>query len=191
MSNKKFLVYAGMVLFSLSLILTNTVAHAQRNASGKVTYLVNIIDSLDLVIAGHKRQAARLDSLLRIEKEHSAGLQASLDSLNTERKKLEAKVDGYQGENLKLSQSNRILIVFNSFVALLLIVTLVFYLRKMNRKPAVQSAAPSRPAVSAPPSVHASFEDKLQQLERLGKLREKGFLSDEEFSLEKNRVLGK
>jgi hypothetical protein len=35
------------------------------------------------------------------------------------------------------------------------------------------------------------FEDKIAMLERLGKLREKGMLSDEEFMSEKNRLFGK
>jgi hypothetical protein len=36
-----------------------------------------------------------------------------------------------------------------------------------------------------------SFDDKLQQLERLGKLREKALLSEEEFLAEKQRILGR
>ena len=109
------------------------------------------------------------------------------------RKKLEANISSFKGENLKLNQSNRILIVFNSLVAVLLLVTLFYFLRRMGkRKPSGSSAtAQELAAGGSGPIVFTSFEDKLQHLERLGMLKEKGLLSEEEFLIEKQRVLGK
>ena len=177
----------------LAMVCCFDAAIAQRQATAKTAYLVNIIDSLDGLIAEQKIKIGKLESSLEQEKASADEMREKLAALDEEKKKLESNVDAYQGENLKLSQSNRILIVFNSFVAVLLIVTLVFYLRKMNRKPVsvVGNSTASKPVAVSNHSVHASFEDKLQQLERLGKLREKGFLSDDEFLSEKNRVLGK
>lgn len=184
--NFKIAVCAAFLLFTG---MNSTLA--QRQNASKVAYLVGIIDSLDHVIAEQKATISGLESSLKKEQNTVADLQSQLTALEDKSKKLETNVNTFQGENLKLSQSNRILIVFNSFVAVLLIVTLVFYLRKMNRKPViVQNQSPKQNG-SGVSSVHASFEDKLQQLERLGKLREKGFLSDDEFLAEKNRVLGK
>jgi hypothetical protein len=165
--------------------------NAQGRNADRVNYLVGIIDSLDQVILEKNAKLHRSDSLLELEKSNSATLREELNKKENIRKTLESDVTEYQGENLKLNQSNRILIVFNSFVAVLLIVTLVFYLRKMNRKPDQDLQIAGKIISNSSTSVHASFEDKLQQLERLGKLREKGFLSDEEFITEKNQILGK
>jgi hypothetical protein len=159
--------------------------------NARVEYLVSIIDSLDQVIACQNQKLQQSDTLLAVEKRANAALKQQVSSMDSQRKELETDVTEYQGENLKLSQSNRILIIFNSFVAVLLIITLVFYLRKMNRRPVSEPMITGKTVTNHATAVHASFEDKLQQLERLGKLREKGFLSDEEFLAEKNQILGK
>jgi hypothetical protein len=140
-------------------------------------------------------QNAKLDSLdniLETERLNTADLREQLIKLDDYRKKLEGNVDSFKGENLKLNQSNRILIVFNSLVAVLLITSLVFFLRKIGKKK-------NEPAVLNTPSggklnsqvKFVNFEDKLAQLERLGKLREKQLLSEEEFIVEKQNILGK
>jgi len=167
-------------------------SYGQASKNNKVNYLIEIIDSLDRVLVNRNATIIKADSLLQSEKATSNDLRDQLITLDEMRKKLEANVNTYQGENLKLNQSNRILVIFNSFVAVLLIVTLVFYLRKINKKAAPEPANNGETQTrKATVSVHASFEDKLQQLERLGKLREKGLLSDDEFLFEKNQVLGK
>lgn len=56
----------------------------------------------------------------------------------------------------------------------------------------VAAAAPPPPAPAAPaPAPAAAGEDDLiDQLERLGKLREQGILTDEEFAAQKAKLLG-
>lgn len=152
-----------------------------------------IIDSLELVVGELQRDKNRLDSLYITEKLTSAELRDQVIRIDDYRKKLEANISSFKGENLKLNQSNRILIVFNSLVAVLLLVTLFYFLRRMGkRKPSGSSAtAQELAAGGSGPIVFTSFEDKLQHLERLGMLKEKGLLSEEEFLIEKQRVLGK
>lgn len=53
-----------------------------------------------------------------------------------------------------------------------------------------QQAPPPGYTVPAPSPPADESADRLAQLERLGKLREQGLLSDEEFAAEKRRVLG-
>jgi len=149
-------------------------------------------DSLINVIA---IQASHLDSLaglLDAERQSSAELREKMIQLDDYRKKLEGNVDSFKGENLKLNQSNRILIVFNSLVAVLLIISLVFFLRKIGRK-RNEPVAVATPSGGKPNDQvkFTNFEDKLAQLERLGKLREKELLSEEEFVVEKLKILGK
>jgi hypothetical protein len=48
--------------------------------------------------------------------------------------------------------------------------------------------APAPP--SPPPAAAPAEDDRIAQLERLGKLREQGLLTDEELAAEKARILG-
>jgi Short C-terminal domain len=57
------------------------------------------------------------------------------------------------------------------------------------RLPEVRRPAGENAAASAPPSVSGE-DNRLQQLERLAELRDKGALTEEEFAAEKARVLG-
>jgi len=62
-------------------------------------------------------------------------------------------------------------------------------LPEVRRPPAEGSAAAGEEAATA--VIPAEAEDtRLQRLERLGSLREKGVLTDEEFAAEKARLLG-
>lgn len=54
--------------------------------------------------------------------------------------------------------------------------------------PAPQAPAPQ--AAPAPPGSGGSTEDRLEQLKKLGELRDAGVLSDDEFQAEKSKILG-
>lgn len=150
-----------------------------------------MIDSLNSRIAGLEQQVGALESSLQKEQTVSAELRDEMIKLDDYRKKLEQNVATFKGENLHLNQSNRILIFFNAMVAVLLLVTLVFFLRRLGRKGIGHNHTIAKPVNSASPPPAQNFEDKIALLERLGRLREKGLLSEEEFLVEKNRVFGK
>ncbi|MDQ3051151.1 MAG: hypothetical protein M3Q95_09730 [Bacteroidota bacterium] len=150
------------------------------------------IDSLQQVISMYVGKLDSLDAVLETERVAAADLREQIIKLDDYRKKLEGNVDSFKGENLKLNQSNRILIVFNSLVAVLLIISLVFFLRKIGRKKAtIEPVSTPLNGRKTEQIKFTSFEDKLAQLERLGKLREKDLLSEDEFVVEKQRILGK
>lgn len=154
------------------------------------------IDSLKMVVENLEISFRNADSLYKAEKFVTADLRDQLLKLDDYRKKLESNNQDFKGENLKLNQSNRILIIFNSLVAVLLVITLVFFLKRLSRKKAdtiAESDSNTETTANEPASNtrFASFEDRLMQLERLGKLREKGLLSEAEFVAEKQKVLGK
>lgn len=54
----------------------------------------------------------------------------------------------------------------------------------------VAAAAPPPPAPAAPAPAAAGEDDLIDQLERLGKLREQGILTDAEFAAQKAKLLG-
>jgi len=156
--------------------------------------LVRAIDSLNAVVAS-RDSASRLltrtvmarDSALREQQEQAVRQAARIAAL-------EKQLETYKGENRKLDQSNRILILFNSVVGLLLLITLVWFLRNIGRKKAGKSnASPAQPRPEATGSGTAGFqllEQKLVQLERLNKLKEQGALNEEEFQRHKQQVIG-
>ena len=78
------------------------------------------IDSLQVVVDTQHTRLDSLANLLENERETTADLREQVIKIDDYRKKLEGNVDSFKGENLKLNQSNRILIVFNSLVAVIL-----------------------------------------------------------------------
>ena len=151
-----------------------------------------IIDSLEQSLASQLVIIDSINQLYSTEKLVTVDLRNQMIQLDDYRKKLEDNISSFKGENLKLNQSNRILIVFNSLVAILLITSLIFFLRKIGRrKNTVAEATNQGPLQKVEPARFTNFVDKLQQLERLGKLKEKSLLSEEEFIVEKQRILGK
>ena len=195
---KMFRLYLGICLLILSVAgnsfaQVKPVAKSSRSVSLKVDNSQKIIDSLELLVVRLQMEVNQLDSFYKSEKLTSADLRDQVIRIDDYRKKLEANINSFKGENLKLNQSNRILIVFNSLVAVLLLVTLFYFLKRMGKKKNSPSADTSNE--SGQPSSgtinFGTFEDKLQHLERLGALKEKGLLSEAEFLLEKQRVLGK
>jgi len=152
-----------------------------------------LIDSLSIELEALKTKFDNSDSLYKAEKFTTAELRDQVIKLDDYRLKLEETISSFKGENLKLNQSNRILIVFNSMVAVLLIISLVFFLKKIGKrkkddKTTKLDAEISQKSVTG---TMLSLEEKLQQLERLGKLKEKGLLSESEFVNEKQQILGK
>jgi hypothetical protein len=113
---------------------------------------------------------------------------------------LEKKLSDFKGDNLKLDQSNRILIIFNALVGLLLLITLVWFLRNIGRKKAKDKnkaiAAADTPApsgIAIQPGLSRDqqyFDYRLEQLEKLGQLKQNGILTDEEFNRQKQQILG-
>jgi len=175
--------------------VTNSPKPARSN-SPRMSADKMAIDSLKTVIEELNQSSRKSDSLYKAEKFITADLRDQILKIDDYRKKLEDNNKSFKGENLKLNQSNRILIIFNSLVAILLVITLVFFLKRLTRKKSSQQTSIDLPQVNSSNDVNqstrfASFEDRLMQLERLGKLREKGLLSEAEFIAEKQKVLGK
>ncbi|HPA31760.1 MAG TPA: SHOCT domain-containing protein, partial [Bacteroidia bacterium] len=124
-------------------------------------------------------------------------------------------------DNKALSEKNIVLIVFNSLVAVGLILSLFFLLRKPvakkmllntpdSEKPlakveqsrVAQQVPVARPVEVKPEPVikvspegilsasHDALDFKLDQIEKLARLKEKGYLTDEEFNVQKRQILG-
>ena len=157
------------------------------------------IDSLNTVISSMN---VSYQEAIRLNREKSATIdelgEKIIKSHNTNIE-LEKKLADFKGDNLKLDQSNRILIIFNALVGLLLLVTLVWFLRNIGRKKAPGKNKITAPGDSAAAEVTVQpvlsrdqqyFDYRLEQLEKLGQLKQNGVLNDEEFNRQKQQILG-
>jgi septal ring factor EnvC (AmiA/AmiB activator) len=153
----------------------------------------NEIDSLALVTQSQQTKITELNKKIESKDLTIAGLDTLVAKQKAEIQELTKELGEYRGHNLKLDQSNRILIIFNSIVGFLLLVTLVWFVRNLGRKKSkntVSSTPQGGNNLAAGTSGIRNVESKLEQLERLSKLREKGILTEEEFNTQKQQVLG-
>ena len=186
----------------ISLMLMEPVS-AQRNNAKTYRELIdeqaNRSDSLNVAVSRLEDEKMSMqeasDKLITRINE----LEMEVEQLRSDKSELSQQLDGFYSDNLHLNQSNRILIAFNFLVGVLLLVSLIFFLRRIGRSKqsaagtsSVEAQVPEStadPVRKAAANVHVSFEDKLQQLERLGSLKEKGVLTDEEFNIQKRTIL--
>jgi ABC-type multidrug transport system fused ATPase/permease subunit len=147
-------------------------------------------DSLAQIITDLQLQIASLNKSIHEKNENISRLDSTLSERNKRIVELNKQLEEYYGHNLQLSHSNRILIVFNSIVGFLLLVTLIWFVRYLGRKKPVASIKPVTPSGNSQPAALRTIESKLEQLERLSNLRDKGVLSEEEFNNQKQQILG-
>ena len=194
-------------LLAIVIILFVTEAQAQK---GKKVYIKpqpitftrkeydKIIDSLDKTVVEFRDEWEKSQEIIRQRDSSISEMDLQIQKMQASINKLHSSNSEVTSQNLKLDQSNRILIIFNSVVGVLLLSTLVWFLRNIGRKktprpkPATPFEATSTTVINPVPTSqnnHFHFENKLQQLERLGKLKEKGVLNDEEFNFQKQQIL--
>jgi hypothetical protein len=185
------LIHSGLIFGLSAIVFLISTGMKITPAAHQITEQQIAIDSLSQRVLFLEAENLKTDSLYDAERFTSAGLRDQIIKLDDYRKELEAEIASLRGENQKQNQGNIILIVFNAFVAVLLLITLIFFLRGKKKKKAQELPPVKIPANGNRTHVFTSFEDKLVQLERLGNLKEKGLLSEEEFLAEKHNVLGK
>lgn len=181
----------------LTIFMTASVIAQQRHPGyvplSQLKKAENEIDSLAMVTLSQQTQINSLNKKIESRDATIAGLDSIVAIQKAEISELNRELENYRGHNLKLDQSNRILIIFNSIVGFLLLVTLVWFVRNLGRKKSknnpTTSLLPGNNAVSSSSGIR-NIESKLEQLERLSKLREKGILTEEEFNFQKQQVLG-
>lgn len=144
-------------------------------------------DSLSRTLVHADQSKSILATELNMEKENASGMQ----------KKLEAS----QKEIDRLELRNDVLLVFNVAIAVLLVAGLIYVMFRRRRNPA--SVHPDEATVKElkrPVSISGfnqqamrahtdPLEMKMEKIEKLGKLREKGLLTDEEFISQKEKIL--
>ena len=190
----------GLVLFSFSGISQDTLRKKPVNFIVKPTYLPGmlpdakssfptsknfIIDSLSSQVGLMNRQNDSLLFLLNDEVTRVRSLEKELASAREANQNLEKELDLMRGDQLQTTHKSSILLIFNVIVAIILLIALIwiFNKRKVDESPRQQER--TTPKVTADP-----MERKMERIEKLGKLRDKGLLTDEEFLSQKKQILG-
>ena len=140
--------------------------------SNEIIRLKEQNDSLLLLINNEIRRS----QLFEME---SAKLKESEDSINRE-------LVFSRGSQLQTSHTSSVLLIFNLLAGIIVLVALVWI---FNRKKVDQSTGQAPESANKPRVVADHLDRKMERIEKLGKLRDKGLLTEEEFQLQKKQIL--
>jgi len=173
------LVYSCLLLF---------VGHANAQQLRRFDRRAMIIDSLVRTVDQiHIQQ----DSMRRMLKQQSAvveELTAGNLKLQEENTRLKEQLADARGDNLQSSHTSSVLFVFNVIVGVFLLIALLWMF--VRRKVDDREESPASVNGARKPVLEGNFENKLERIQKLGSLRDKGLLTDDEFNLQKQQILG-
>lgn len=187
-----------------------------RTVTRKGTVMPN--DSVYDALFIAQNKVGNLSEAMKAKDEAFMTLLNKSDSLISANKNMQARFNALAADNKALEEKNIVLIIFNSLVALGLILALFFLLRKpVAKKMLLNTPAPKQentvpntaaaetvrkqpetklePVIKVSPegilaASHDALDFKLDQIEKLARLKEKGYLTDEEFVVQKKQILG-
>lgn len=126
----------------------------------------------DTLKAAHRSLQARN---LQLSKEN--------EKLGEELRFLQSELEETRSEHLQTAHTRSILFILNLLAGFFLLVALIWiFYRRRTDKPLLQIKRTRRNGELE--------EDSLSRLEKLGNLREKGLLTEEEFNFQKRQLLG-
>ncbi len=149
-----------------------------------------LIDSLASFVDYILVQQDSLKQIMRSQKERLDSSVAALEKVSAENVKLKESLKDSQGDTLQSNHTNSILFIFNVGVGIFLLIALLWmFMKKKNEDDdKSEDVAPSRK--KAKTNQDENFDHKLDRIQKLGNLRDKGLLTDEEFNLQKSQILG-
>jgi hypothetical protein len=142
------------------------------------------IDSLSQSIETFKVTNDSLVELIRDQEAKGDELKRINKQLSETNENLTLELEKTKGDQLQTSHTSSILLIFNIIAGIILLVTLIWI---YNRK------KPDENEEEVIPRVHNNrdhVEAKIDRIEKLGKLRDKGLLTEEEFLSQKRQILG-
>lgn len=183
-------------LFTILMLftLTFTEVPAQQNTGASKARMIvydrrgMIIDSLISTLELIRIQQDSMRRMLRQQTAKMDELTAENFKLKEDNTNLKSELEDSRGDNLQSSHTNSVLFIFNVGVGIFLLIALIWmFMRKKgdDRTDAAGGSSASRKKV-----VEENFENKLERIQKLGNLRDKGLLTEEEFNLQKKQILG-
>jgi predicted nucleic acid-binding Zn-ribbon protein len=147
---------------------------------------VSLSDSIIVLQEQLLRQRDSFDKTLQQKDDELGQLQSELSRRKEQIRNYESELSDLRGDNLQSSHTNSILFIFNIVVGILLVVSLGWmYLRKRS-EPGLNTHRRWNSQEAGEPS----FDHRLDRIQKLGSLRDRGLLTEEEFNLQKRQILG-
>jgi hypothetical protein len=150
------------------------------------TWLRNA-DSIFSENAALKAQNDSLLLLINEEVEKAAGITSELTRAKENIENLKNELQESKGDQLQVSHTSSILLIFNIIAGIILLITL-FWIYMRRKHPEAEEEEPV-----AIKSNHVNGKDtmetRMERVEKLGRLRDKGLLTEEEFQVQKKQIL--
>lgn len=148
-----------------------------------------LIDSLSSFVDYILVQQDSLKQIMQSQKERMDSSISALEDVSAENAKLKESLKDAQGDTLQSNHTNSILFIFNVGVGIFLLIALLWmFMRKRNDDDKGNDDAPTHTKTKS--GKDENFDYKLDRIQKLGSLRDKGLLTDEEFNLQKSQILG-
>lgn len=147
-----------------------------------------LTDSLTSLLISISNQQDSLRELLKTQKTTIIEGQEERAKLAEENANLKQELNGAMGDNLQSSHTKKILFIFNLIVGIFLLIAVIWM---FARKKSESIAKPyNNSSTSTLNGNNEGYDHKLERIEKLGNLRDKGLLTDDEFNLQKRQILG-
>ena len=148
-----------------------------------------LIDSLSSYVDYILVQQDSLKQIMQSQKERMDSSISALQEVSAENATLQESLKDAQGDTLQSNHTNSILFIFSLGVGIFLLIALLWmFMKKKSDGEREDDEVSSKSNVKV--SKDESFDHKLDRIQKLGSLRDKGLLTDEEFNLQKSQILG-
>ena len=184
------LVFCFLLICSLPSFGTNqdSLKWAAQSAPEKYYRRSALTDSLTSLLLSLSIQQDSLRGILKTQKATILDGENERAQLAEENENLKEELNGAMGVNLQSSHTKTILFIFNLIVGIFLLIAVIWmFMRKKsdaNSKPFNNSSSSNQNGNIE------GYDHKLERIEKLGNLRDKGLLTDDEFNLQKRQILG-
>ncbi len=191
---RNYVLIVGCILFS-GMVSAQSANSKQIGAVTKkpmvqiVDRRAMLIDSLSSFVDYILVQQDSLKQIMQSQKERMDSSISALEEVSAENAKLKESLKDAQGDTLQSNHTNSILFIFNVGVGIFLLIALLWmFMRKRSDDDKGNEDAPTQAKTKA--GKDEIFDYKLDRIQKLGSLRDKGLLTDEEFNLQKGQILG-
>ncbi len=172
-----------VILLMIAPLIT-AVGQITNSADTKKVYFksrVQLIDSLTNQVDQLINEKQRSQDKIRKLEEINRTKEIELKRLKTETIKLKRNLEKSIDENLQLTHTSYVLFIFNILLAVILLIALLWmYMRK---KEATTKNIKTQKVIG-------NNDTKIDLIQKLGSLRDKGLLTDEEFNFQKRQLIG-
>ena len=171
---------------------TSSAQESEQSASNKkyVTRM-QIIQDLAAQVDSLKVQNSRLNDTLSAYQQAANALRIENTQLQKDVKQMESSLEGAINEKLQSSHTNSVLFIFIFLTGLIVLLALIWLFMK---KPATvahyQDTRTNLEDEDDEDSEKNGVDHQLDRIAKLGSLREKGLLTDDEFNMQKKQILG-